>query len=76
MLRSIRDSPNKLHPQIDQNHYSEIVVKNYLMAMDRGSKIAAERFPRLLELIELYPDSGEVFKEYVNILLVVNHPYS
>ncbi|KAI8883147.1 hypothetical protein K501DRAFT_333495 [Backusella circina FSU 941] len=66
MLRFIQDSPNKLHPQINQKHYSEIVVKNYLKAMDRGSKIAAERFPRLLELIEMYPESGEIFKEYSN----------
>ncbi|KAL0088017.1 hypothetical protein F4703DRAFT_1975680 [Phycomyces blakesleeanus] len=42
--------------------YSKVVIDSYFKAMDRGNKHAIERLPRLLEIIELSPVTGEDFK--------------
>ncbi|KAI9025750.1 hypothetical protein CLU79DRAFT_699113, partial [Phycomyces nitens] len=42
--------------------YSKVVIDSYFKAMNLGNKRAIERFPRLLEIIELSPVTGEDFK--------------
>ncbi|KAG1019202.1 hypothetical protein G6F26_010314 [Rhizopus arrhizus] len=52
-----------IQPTINSIEYTKVVFNCYMKAMDRGHKIAAERFPRLLELVELYPETGATFVE-------------
>lgn len=55
-----------IQPAIEPIEYSKVVIDSYMKAMDRGHKRAAERFPRILELIELYPEIGPSFVECVS----------
>ncbi|KAG1168656.1 hypothetical protein G6F71_008958 [Rhizopus microsporus] len=48
---------------VEPIEYSKVVIDSYMKAMDRGHKRAAERFPRILELVELYPEIGPSFVE-------------
>lgn len=43
-----------------------MAVKFYFQAIDKGHNEATENFPRLLELLELYPEIGPVFQECVS----------
>ncbi|KAI9251048.1 hypothetical protein BY458DRAFT_559563 [Sporodiniella umbellata] len=61
-LKTIQ-SNSMIQPTVDAVEYCKVVINCYMKAMDRGHKHAAEKFPRLLELIELYPDTGEFFVE-------------
>ncbi|KAI9359803.1 hypothetical protein BD770DRAFT_319254 [Pilaira anomala] len=62
-LRLLEDSVSTLQPDIDSIKYCEITVKNYFKAIDKGHAQAIENFPRLLELLELFPEVGPLFKE-------------
>ncbi|KAI8057473.1 hypothetical protein BDF21DRAFT_349187 [Thamnidium elegans] len=62
-LRLLQDSSSTLQPDIDPTKYCELVMKNYFKAMDKGHIQAIENFPRLLELLELFPEMGPLFKE-------------
>ncbi|KAI8641990.1 hypothetical protein BD408DRAFT_483034 [Parasitella parasitica] len=62
-LHLLEDEAAKFKPTIDPVQYAEIVIRNYFEAMDLGHREATNYFPRLLELIELYPATGQVFKE-------------
>ncbi|ORE05303.1 hypothetical protein BCV72DRAFT_250689 [Rhizopus microsporus var. microsporus] len=52
-----------IQPAVEPIEYSKVVIDSYMKAMDRGHKRAAERFPRILELVELYPEIGSSFVE-------------
>lgn len=64
----MQDSNSTLQADIDPIQYSKLVVKYYFEAMGKGHKEAIENFPRLLELIELYPDCGPLFHDCVSWL--------
>lgn len=68
-LRLIQDASSTLQPDIDPKKYCEIVIRNYFKAMDKGHTQAITNFPRLLELLELYPETGPLFKECVSIVI-------
>ena len=38
-----------------------------LKAMQHGSKAATQQFPRLLQLVELYPETMDKFKSKVHV---------
>ncbi|KAG0180275.1 hypothetical protein DFQ29_000972 [Apophysomyces sp. BC1021] len=61
-LRSQDDPSIAFSLDLDVNQYSRTVIDCYFKAMAFGEKRAIERFPRLLELIELYPEAGQCFK--------------
>ncbi|KAF7728429.1 hypothetical protein EC973_006107 [Apophysomyces ossiformis] len=61
-LRSQYDPSMEVTLDLDVKQYSRTVIDCYFKAMAFGEKRAIERFPRLLELIELYPGSGSHFK--------------
>ncbi|KAI9491166.1 hypothetical protein BDB00DRAFT_874560 [Zychaea mexicana] len=56
------EESSKVKIKIDTELYSRIVIDNYFRAMELGKKEAIERFPRLLDLIERYPENGPEFK--------------
>ncbi|KAI8145657.1 hypothetical protein BJV82DRAFT_554475 [Fennellomyces sp. T-0311] len=62
VLRANEDELAKFTVKIDPILYSRIVITSYFSAMDLGRKEAIERFPRLLDLIERYPENGHEFK--------------
>ncbi|KAI9483447.1 MAG: hypothetical protein EXX96DRAFT_536784 [Benjaminiella poitrasii] len=61
-LDTIRDAPMALQPEFDPVKYCEIVLKSYFHSIEWGHKDSIDYFPRLLELIELYPEAGPVFE--------------
>ncbi|GAN09060.1 DNA-dependent protein kinase catalytic subunit isoform 1 [Mucor ambiguus] len=61
-LHTLQEETNTIKPNIDPVTYSNIVIRHYFEAMDLGHQEASNYFPRLLELIELYPETGETFK--------------
>lgn len=65
-MHVLQDKSSTLQPEFDHIEYCEIVIKSYFEAMDRDHKDAADYFTRLLELIETYPETGPLFKEYVS----------
>ncbi|RCI04461.1 hypothetical protein CU098_001246, partial [Rhizopus stolonifer] len=62
-LHVLQDSKSTLQPDINVIQYSHIVIENYFEVLDHDNKEALEFFPRLLELVELYPDNGPLFKK-------------
>ncbi|ORX51884.1 hypothetical protein DM01DRAFT_1063713 [Hesseltinella vesiculosa] len=54
---------SKLLVNVDTSNYSRLVIECYFEAMSLGHMQAVEHFPRLLELIERYPENGPVFLE-------------
>ena len=46
--------------------FPSVVVAYSLKAMQYSSKVATQRFPRLLQIVELHPDTLEAFKKKVN----------
>ncbi|KAL9555838.1 hypothetical protein MBANPS3_002175 [Mucor bainieri] len=61
-LHALQEDTNAIKPSIDPVQYTNIVIRHYFEAMDLGHHEASNYFPRLLELIELYPETGETFK--------------
>lgn len=45
-----------------------MVVEFYFQAIDKGHNEALDNFPRLLELLELYPEIGPTFKNHVSVV--------
>ena len=45
----------------DSADYSEIIIKNHLLAMQVGNREAQKLFPRILRVIEKVPESGNIF---------------
>lgn len=54
-----------LQPDVDTIQYSKLIIKYYIEAMDRGHREAIENFPRVLDLIDQYPECGDMFEEAV-----------
>ena len=46
--------------------FPSVVVMYTLKAMQYGSKTAARQVPRLLQIVDLYPDTLENFKKKVS----------
>lgn len=46
--------------------FPSVVVTYTLKAMKYGSKAAVQQFPRLLQLVELYPKTMDSFKKKVS----------
>lgn len=67
-LHLFQDSTSTLRPDIDPIDYSKIVIKFYFQAIDKGHNEAMDNFPRLLELLELYPEIGPTFKTHVSMV--------
>lgn len=65
-LHMLQDDTNTIKPSFDPVKYTDIVIRHYFEAMDLGHQEASNYFPRLLELIEMYPDTGETFKACVS----------
>ncbi|KAF1799211.1 hypothetical protein FB192DRAFT_1333067 [Mucor lusitanicus] len=61
-LHVLQEDTDTIKPNIDPVKYTNIVIRHYFEAMDLGHREASNYFPRLLELIELYPETGETFK--------------
>ncbi|KAK4516378.1 uncharacterized protein ATC70_011349 [Mucor velutinosus] len=61
-LHMLQEDTDTIKPSIDPVKYTDIVIRHYFEAMDLGHLEASNYFPRLLELIELYPETGETFK--------------
>lgn len=64
-LRSVEFPLSTLQPDIDSIQYSKLVIKYYIEAMDMGHREAIENFPRVLDLIDQYPECGQVFEDTV-----------
>ncbi|CAO3615261.1 unnamed protein product [Cunninghamella echinulata] len=47
---------------IDTIQYCKIIINNFFRAIHLGHSQAVEHFPRLLELIERYPEAGQDFE--------------
>ncbi len=47
--------------------YANLVVKNTLLSMQNEETGATELFPRLLQIIEIYPSSQKAFTELVSL---------
>ena len=47
------------------NGYANIIIRNLLQAMKLNSDKARLRFPRLLQLIEKFPETSDVFEKQV-----------
>lgn len=67
-LRLLHDLTSTLRPDIDPIQYSKMVVEFYFQAIDKGHNEALNNFPRLLELLELYPEIGPTFKNHVSVV--------
>ncbi|XP_048576196.1 DNA-dependent protein kinase catalytic subunit isoform X3 [Nematostella vectensis] len=52
-------------PEIDIQRFPEFVVRYVLKAMEHGSEEARNRFPRLLQIVELYPHTLDSFVKKV-----------
>jgi DNA-dependent protein kinase catalytic subunit len=65
-LRSLQDASSTLQTEIEPLKYSKIIIQYYFEAIGKGHTEAWENFPRLLELIELYPECGPIFQECVS----------
>lgn len=65
-LHMLQEDTDTIKPNIDPVKYTNIVIRHYFEAMDLGHQEASNYFPRLLELIELYPETGETFKACVS----------
>ncbi|KAG0357941.1 hypothetical protein BG005_002930 [Podila minutissima] len=46
--------------------HAELVISQTLLAMKEGDQSASELFPRLLQLIEIYPETQKMFTELVS----------
>ena len=49
----------------DASQYTDLVIRHLLKAMNLNSRNARLRFPRLLQLIQVYPDTRDLFKAKV-----------
>ncbi|CAO3576402.1 unnamed protein product [Absidia cylindrospora] len=63
-LRANENSSESFSITINSIQYSKVVVNNFFRAIELGQQKAVERFPRLLELIERYPSTGDDFKTH------------
>ncbi len=45
--------------------FPSVVVTYTLKSMKHGSKVAIQQFPRLLQVVELYPKTMDLFKKKV-----------
>ncbi|KAI7908116.1 uncharacterized protein BX663DRAFT_493038 [Cokeromyces recurvatus] len=61
-LHVLQDAVSILQPEFNPLEYCKIVIKSYFHAIEWGYKDSNDYFPRLLELLELYPESGPIFK--------------
>ena len=52
--------------EVQLSSFPSTVVKCMMEAMRDGSSEARERFPRLLQVIENYPDTMDLFIDKVN----------
>ncbi len=50
--------------------FPDAMVNSLLVAMKNGSAEARQRFPRLLQIVEYYPDTINTFIKKVNIILI------
>lgn len=50
---------------VSLQQFPSVVVTYTLKAMQYGSDAATQQFPRLLQLVELYPETMEAFKKKV-----------
>lgn len=62
VLRSREDNLST-YSQLDVTEYPKALVNGILTAMKNGCEVAREKFARLLQIIELYPNCGDLFKE-------------
>ncbi|KAI8098597.1 uncharacterized protein BX664DRAFT_288171 [Halteromyces radiatus] len=62
VLLSNETQSNETQVMINTAQYCQTVINNFFRAIHLGHRQAAERFPRLLELIERYPETGTDFK--------------
>lgn len=53
------------------NQYARVVIDNCFKAMNLENEQAIEKFPRLLELIERYPETAGEFKSNVSFSRIV-----
>ncbi|KAI8329229.1 hypothetical protein BC941DRAFT_384857 [Chlamydoabsidia padenii] len=72
-LRANENSSGNPPVSINSIQYSKIVVNSFFRAIYLGQQQAAERFPRLLELIERYPSAGDDFRSNVEKSSVTWH---
>merc|ERR1712106_910539 len=54
-----------LQNENDNANYSEVIIKNHMLAMKAGNKEAQKLFPRILRVIEKFPISGQCFSTLV-----------
>ena len=52
------------------------MIQYYFEAINRDRKEAIEFFPRLLELIEIYPENGPLFRQCVSFFSELNEVLS
>ncbi|KAI8352478.1 hypothetical protein EDC96DRAFT_546617 [Choanephora cucurbitarum] len=62
-LHVSQNAKSTLQPDFNSIEYSQIVIQYYFEAINRDRKEAIEFFPRLLELIEIYPENGSLFRQ-------------
>ena len=70
----MEDSTSTLQIDIDSTQYCKLIVKYYIDALDRGHRKAIDNFPRILDLLEQYPDCGPIFQESVSLLTIEIDP--
>ncbi|KAG0257869.1 hypothetical protein DFQ27_004903 [Actinomortierella ambigua] len=68
LLRHHENSKDSTFSQSEQTQYAELVVKNTLSAIQEDGTSASELFPRLLQIIELYPASQRTFTTLVSAM--------
>lgn len=67
-LTSVVFSPPQVFippPSFSSQQYPSVVVSYCLKAMQHGSRAAAQQVPRMLQLLELHPDTLHHFKKKV-----------
>jgi len=64
----LRDSVAENPTKLDTKTFPKVVVAYTLKAMQLGSLVARQQFPRLLQLLELYPQTVDDFSKKVRKL--------
>jgi hypothetical protein len=70
-LHTLQDATSTLQPDFDAIEYTKIVIKCYFESINRGYRDATNFYPRLLELIELYPETGPMFNQHVRCTILI-----
>ncbi|KAF9970692.1 hypothetical protein BGZ73_006560 [Actinomortierella ambigua] len=68
LLRHHENNKDSTFSPAEQAQYAEMVVKNTLSAIQEDGVSATELFPRLLQIIELYPTSQKTFTTLVSAM--------